>query len=135
MAKETTGRQKTVDVGFVFQNTLFGFLATGVFLLLCAVAATYLAVPEAVSDLMVIAVAALAIFWCGFRAARHAGRQGLLRGALAGVLYMTILYLAGTLILGELAFTMATLLSLLMGIACGALGGMIGVNTKIRRKR
>ena len=38
------------------------------------------------------------------------------------------------LVFGEFTFASSTALSMLLGIGCGAIGGIIGVNTKKRRR-
>ncbi len=134
MAKETTDT-KTFDGLFLLKNTLFGFLATGILLFVAAMAATYLGIPNPMIDLLVLLVTGIAVLWIGFRAARHTGKQGLLRGILAGFIYMVFLYLIGSLAFGEWSMETATGLSMLLGIGCGGIGGALGVGMKRKRKR
>ncbi len=135
MTKEAIENKRFFDVVFGLKNTLFCFLATGILLLAGAILATYLSMSDQMNALLVMVVTAICVFLGGFRAARHAGRQGLLQGAISGFLYMLILSLAGMLSLGEWAVSGGSMVSLLLGILCGAIGGMLGVNQKQKRRR
>ncbi len=135
MAKDGAGGSRTFDAVFAVKNTGISFLATGILLFLGAIAATYFAVSDMVVELLVIIITGICVLWCGFRAGRHTGRQGLLRGALAGLIYLGVLYLAGSLVTREISFQTTTALSMVIGVGCGAIGGMMGVNVKTKRKR
>lgn len=134
MTKEPTN-QRGAEAIFLAKNTLFALGSTLLLLFPGAVVATYLVFSETAVRLLVIGLTMLCIWWSGFRAARHAGRRGLLQGAVAGCLYMALLYGIGSAVYGELAFPAVTMLSLLMGVGCGALGGLMGVSQKKKRKR
>ena len=134
MTKELPGENSIFDVVYTLKNVFVSFLTTAVLLFLSAVAVTYLSAPEAVIDAVVLVVTAFCVVWGGFRASRHLGRQGLLSGAVSGLVYVVLLYVLGALVFGEFAFASATALSMLLGIGCGAIGGIIGVNTKKRRR-
>ncbi len=134
MAKETTEKLPFLDVVYLCKNTLFCFLATGILLLIGAAFVTYLSVTEKVTELLVIILTAICVFWGGYRSAKNAGRQGLLQGILFGVVYGTILTLAGMIGYGNWSMSQTSWLSILIGILCGAIGGMMGVNTKSQAK-
>lgn len=134
MTKELTGGSRLFDPVYWLKNVLVSYLATLALLFGCAAAASCLAIPALATEIMVTAATALCILWGGFRAARHLGRQGLLCGAVSGLVYMALLSLLGMLILGGAAFSPARLVSIVLGAVCGALGGVIGVNTKTKRR-
>ncbi len=135
MTKELPGGNSLFDMVYAMKNLLISYLTTVILLFITAVAATYLTVPDSALDILVAVVTAACVMWGGFRAARHLGKQGLLSGALSGLIYMVLLYFIGSLIFGELSFETATALSLVIGIGCGAIGGIIGVNTKPKKRR
>ncbi len=135
MAKDRLQTQGANTLVFALKNVGISFLSTIVLLFLGAVAATYLALPEPVIRGMVMAIVGICILWSGFYGARRLRQKGFLLGAVSGLLYMGILYLIGTLVLGEVAFRMTTVYSLVMGIGCGAIGGILGVNGKRKTKK
>lgn len=104
MTKEASAERVQPDIAFLCINTVLAFLMTGILLLIAAAAATYFALSESVTDGIVMVLTGFCVALAGFRAAGHAGRQGLLQGMLAGVIYMAFLYLAGSLIFGEFSF-------------------------------
>ena len=122
------------DVRYSLKNVCVSFLMTAILLFFSAIAVTYLSASETVIDALVFVITAVCVLWGGFRASRHLGRQGLLSGAVSGLLYMAMLYLIGSLIFGEISFSPQIGLSILIGAGCGAIGGIVGVNTRRRRR-
>ena len=135
MARESTVEKSLFDFSFTLKNTIICLLATVILLFISAILATYLAMSEPIVDALVAVVTGICVLWSGFRAARHIGRQGLLCGIIAGVIYMLLVYFIGSLVFGDLVFDATTALSMVIGIGCGAIGGMIGVNAKSKRRR
>lgn len=134
MKKEFTGNS-LFDPVYWFKNVLISFLTTVIVLFIGAAVASYFAFSASVIDAMVIVITGLCIIMGGFRFALHFGRQGLLGGAISGGLYIVVLYVIGTLVLGKLAFNTSTLLMIVMAIGCGAVGGITGVNLKPKKRR
>ena len=135
MAKELSGEVRLFDPMYMLKNVVVSFVATAILLLVAAILVTYLSATESVIDAAVLVVTAFCVRWGGFRAARHLGKQGLLCGAISGLIYVAVLYLFGSLIFGELSFHSQTLLSMALSVGCGAIGGIVGVNTGKRRRR
>lgn len=72
---------------------------------------------------------ALASTFGGMASGKRAVRKGWYHGGLAGLIYSVIILLAG--FLGfDASMDMQTLAMITLSFACGALGGMIGVNRK-----
>lgn len=71
-------------------------------------------------------------FCAGFCAAKRRRRHGLRLGLLCGLLTYAAIFLAGTLLLHRLA-GLPPLSKLLLALLCGAVGGVLGVNTKIKK--
>ncbi len=80
-----------------------------------------------------IAAACIGAFLGGFISARISGSAGMLIGAVSGAL-MFILLLAAGAILGQLPEAVS-LLRLVLMVLSGAIGGVVGVNRKRKRKR
>ncbi len=135
MAKELTGDNTLFDPVYWLKNVSVSFLVTIVLLFLGAIAATYFAMPDWVIHIMVTVITALCIMWGGYRFSSHHGRQGLICGSISGILYIMVLYIAGALIFKEFSFGMSVVISALMWVLCGAVGGLMGVNLKPKRRR
>ncbi len=134
MSKEITNGS-VFDLGFTAKNTALGFALTIVLLFITSWIATIAAFSEETVSVIVGAITNICIAICGFRAARHSGVHGLLSGAVAGLIYVVLLYLAGSLAFGELGFSSSAALSVVISVLCGAIGGIIGINTHHKRRR
>lgn len=134
MEKKNTEKPRFFDVGFFCKNTLICLMATALLLLMFAVFTVYLPMEYSLVNLLVGVLAGGCIFWGGFRIAKHTGRQGLLQGGFFGLVYGAIRLLIGMLVAGAWQTYRVQWLTLLIGVLCGALGGMMGVNVKPKRK-
>lgn len=133
MTKEVSGGAG--NVLYALKAVAFSFAATPIVLFICAFAAVYTAASDSVISLMTAAASCVCIMWGGFVFSRGMGRRGLLSGALIGLIYVVILYLIGCIILGKMTFGIAPVLTAVICIGCGAIGGIIGVNAKSGRRR
>ena len=115
----------------VLWGVAVGGIVTTVLLVLMAVGMTMKDVPQAVVAPLATVAAAIGAFVGGLTTAKIARQQGLLLGALCGALLYALIFLTG---LTHLGYTQATevLIKWAILIACGAVGGVIGVN--LRRK-
>lgn len=57
-------------------------------------------------------------------------RNGILNGGLIGLFYMLIIYLASSIVGNGFALNIYSIIMILIGIAAGMIGGVVGVNTK-----
>ena len=71
----------------------------------------------------------LSLFIGGLATGLRSGRKGWYYGGVMGILYSAVVVLVGFLSY-DAAFTVYTLVLVLLSFAAGALGGMIGVNLK-----
>lgn len=133
--QEISGEGKFFDIMYALKNLVITFLVSIILLFLTAVAATYVSMPDSMVRIAVIVVTGICLLFTGFRSARHGGRGGLVSGIIAGLLYVVILYCIGCAVSKDFGFTSASLSTLILGITCGGLGGIIGVNTKHKKKR
>lgn len=111
-------------------GTLSGALATA--LLLCIAAAVLLisgTLPQKYLVWIGIFFCALATLLSGYVTARITKANGMLSGALSGIIMFLILLVAG-LTGSDETLTYLTLVKLIAFIICGALGGIKGVNKK-----
>ncbi len=128
---------KSENSWYVFgaKNLLICLLLTVVILFLMSVVAVFASLQAAAVSLMVSVITYLCVGICGFRCARRSGSNGLLMGAVSGLSYAVVLYLVGAIVFGELSFNTSILLTMLICVLCGGVGGVIGVNTKSKKRR
>ena len=110
------------------------YVASILMLFILALAATFWEMESGAVNICIAVINGISVTLCGFAAAKRAGRGGLLTGAAAGAFYTLILYAVGTIITGNLSFGTAVITAAAVGVICGGIGGVIGVNRKGRRR-
>ena len=118
----------------VLWGVALGGVVTTLLLLLMALLMTVKDFPQASITPLATVAAAIGAFIGGLTAARIAKQQGLLIGALCGALLYAIILLTGLAHAGELQAS-SVFIKWAILIACGAVGGIIGVNLKRRSHR
>ena len=101
-----------------------------VLLLLAAVLAAT-DVPKAAITPLAVVAAAVGAFIGGIVAARMAREKGLLLGAACGLVLFLLVLIAGFAVLKDIRGSYAVI-KLLVLIACGSVGGILGVNARKR---
>lgn len=135
MAKDIQTGGGMLDLIFGAKNILMCFLLTILVLFVASWISVMVNLPEAAVALVVSVITYLCVGICGFRFARHTGSNGLLAGALAGLVYVIILYVIGCIAFAEISFSTSAALTAVICIVCGAIGGIVGVNTKSKKRR
>ncbi len=126
---------KVFDIAYSAKNTAICFALTIVLLFLASWIGVLTTMHEAVFNLIVSAITYISIGICGFRAARHTGNRGLLSGAIAGTIYVLLLILVGFIAFGEFGFDFSSALTACMCVLCGAIGGIVGINMRRKKRR
>lgn len=115
----------------VLWGVAVGGIVTTLLLVLMAVVMTVRDIPQGIVTPLATAAAAIGGFVGGLTAARIAKRQGLLIGALCGALLYALIWVTGMGHAGELQ-AVSVLIKWAILIACGAVGGIVGVNMRRR---
>ncbi len=91
--------------------------------------------PEWAYAASAIAVGLVSAFVGGFVAARKIGEKGWLWGGVSGICYYIIVYLCALAAFAEFNFGTKTLLMLVCGAFCGALGGIFAMGSRSKKRR
>ena len=90
---------------------------------------TYTNLSENLIQPVVISVTGISILAGSFFATRKVGKNGIIKGIAVGLIYILLIYLTSSIINGgSFALTIGSIIMILVGILCGAIGGIIGVN-------
>ena len=90
---------------------------------------TYTNLSESLIQPVVISVTGISILAGSFFATRKVGKNGIIKGIGVGLIYIFLIYLISSIVNGgNFALTMGSVIMILIGILCGAIGGIIGVN-------
>ena len=120
---------------FMLKTVAISHIISLVLLFFAAILATFNSMSNTGISVLANIVTALGTVFAGFSAGRHFSGKGLLFGAGCGAIYTVILCIIGNIISGSINFGASFLTALLIGVLCGAVGGIAGINTKRTRRR
>ncbi len=114
--------------------TLIGAVAT--FIVLCAMALLLSVkdIPTTAISAMSSTAAGIGALVAGFAAAKLYKRRGAIIGAAAGAVLFIVIFIASLIITGA-ALSVSVLLRLVLMLLAAAVGGIIAVNMRGRRKK
>ncbi|MBE7030176.1 MAG: TIGR04086 family membrane protein [Ruminococcaceae bacterium] len=107
---------------------LFTILVFVIFALLI----TYTNVPETAVSTVVLLTTLFSVMLSGMLVSGRATNRGWFHGAVAGLCYMLMVYLAGAILFTGPVFDRRVVWMILIGFLAGAFGGIIGINLKKR---
>ena len=120
---------------FMFKTVFVSYIISVAILFLAAIFATYRSMSDTGICILANIVTALGTLISGFTAGRHFAGKGLLFGAGCGVIYTVILCIIGNIVSGTINLGVSVLTAIVIGVLCGAVGGIIGINTRHTRRR
>ncbi len=132
---EAVGGGVVSGILFMLKTVLIAYCISIALLFAVSVVATVQAFSDKAITISANIVTALGVLLCGFMSGRHFSSKGLIFGALCGIIYSGLLCLIGNLAAQNLQFGASAITSLIIGVICGAVGGIAGINTKHTRRR
>lgn len=120
---------RTVSMLNILKCVGLAYVITLVIFLILAIILTYTQFPETMVPSAVIIGTVISILFAGSCVAGKAKTRGWLNGAIAGIVYMLILYIISSLIVG-FRVDNHVIFMLILGTIAGALGGIVGINLK-----
>ena len=90
---------------------------------------TFTNLSESLIQPVVISVTGISIFVGSFFATRKIKKNGIIKGIAVGLIYILLIYLISSVVNNaNFALNMGSIVMIAIGILCGAIGGIIGVN-------
>lgn len=131
MLEKAGGRNATAKVGYGIPSALLtAFVITIPAMLIIAAILTFTDFPEKYTTVAVLIATLSGLFVAGFKSGVHNEKNGMIKGAMTGLAYMLILYLASSIIFSDFLINQRSIIMILTGILSGAIGGIIGINRK-----
>lgn len=106
------------------------YAITCIVLIVYALLLTYTSVSEKNMSLVVILATIISVAIAGFDTARCAKEKGWFWGLIAGFIYAVILIIISAIVSKTSIASVGTLTILIISLASGAIGGMLGINSK-----
>lgn len=113
-------------------SSLFGLLMIFVCLLGFSVIITKINAPDALVTVLSTIALCIGGYCGGYMSARKRRKNGLFMGVISGIVIFMIIVIIGT-IFANTALSLSAGGKLILTMICGAVGGIIGVNTKHKR--
>lgn len=117
----------------IFLKILKGVGISFAFTLICltifSALLTYTSLSENLIQPVVISVTGISILAGSFFSTRKVGKNGILKGISVGLIYIFLIYFISSIVNnGNFSLNLGSIIMILAGIICGAIGGIIGVN-------
>lgn len=115
----------------ILKAVIIAYAITVIVFIGYAILLTYTEMTEKYMSIVVIVTTIVSVVLAGYDSAKAAPSKGWLWGITAGLLYAVISIIIGIVSMkGQIKIEFSTIAMLFMSIACGGLGGMIGINKK-----
>ena len=105
-------------------------ISTCIMLLIFAILLTYTSIEENIMDSVIIIIPAISILIGSSIGNVNIKRNGLINGAIVGGSYILIIYLISSILNWRFSLNVKSIIMIVVGIAFGILGGIIGVNKR-----
>ena len=112
----------------IIKGSILAIIISIILLTIYAALLTYTSIAETTMTIVVITIAGISILIGSSISARKIKKQGMLNGALVGIVYMLALYLISSSTSTGFNMDVKTIIMILVGAIAGMIGGIIGVN-------
>lgn len=113
----------------IFKGVGISIVFTLICLTIFSLLLTYTNLSESLIQPVVISVTGISILVGSFFATRKMNKNGIIKGIAVGLIYILLIYVISSVVNGgSFALTIGSIIMFLIGILCGAIGGIIGVN-------
>ena len=135
MRKEITGSSNTLEnnkpqIKQLAIGILVGYAITCIVFLGYAMLITYTEMSERTLPTVVAVTTLLSVMIAGFDAAKGAKDKGWMWGMIAGFLYVLIMGIIMVVMLPGFSFDGRTIMVIVLSVAGGGLGGILGINMR-----
>lgn len=114
----------------VIKGVVISYIFTIVMCLIYAIVLTYTNVQENTIPPVIIVITAISIFIGSTIGNYKIQKNGLLNGAIVGLIYIVTIYLISSILNGYFTLNIASVIMIVLSILFGILGGIIAVNRK-----
>ena len=114
----------------ILKGSIIAMVATIILLIIFAAILTYTNINENTMPTVIIVITALSILIGSQLATSKIKRNGILNGAIVGLIYIAFLYILSGLVTKNFSLNNYSIIIIVTSILIGGLGGIIGVNRK-----
>lgn len=122
--------EKKSSIMALFLGTMIAYAVTCIAFITCALLLRYTSFSEENVPMFVTISCVISVVISGFDSAKGAEKRGWLWGLIAGAVYAVIWIFFGVLFTDNFSFDSRTITIIVLSIAGGGLGGVVGINFK-----
>lgn len=122
------GEKMNKNVIKVIKGSLFSIIISIIFLLIYASLLTYTNISETTMTPVVITISGISILIGSSISSFKIKKQGMLNGALVGLIYMLFIYILSSILITGFMVDTNSIIMIAVGMVAGMIGGIIGVN-------
>ena len=114
----------------ILKGSIISMLITIIALLIFASLLTYTSMSEATIPAVIIVISIISILIGSTICMAKVKKNGIVNGALIGLIYIMLIYLLSSIIQGNFAINIYSIIMIIGSTLAGAVGGIIGVNRR-----
>lgn len=116
------------NISRIIKGSIFAIIISLLLLFIYANLLTYTNIPETSIVPVVITISGISILVGSSISSLKIKKQGMINGALVGLIYMIFIYLLSSIVFTGFGLDTTAIIMILIGTAAGMIGGIIGVN-------
>ena len=128
--KKIEGISKDKSSIKIIKGTVISIILSLVLLTIYATLLSYTSISESTMVPVIITITGISILIGSSISSIHIKKQGMLNGALVGLIYMLTIYILSSIFLSSFEININSIIMIAVGIVTGMIGGIIGVNMK-----
>ena len=105
-------------------------LSSFIFLLIYATILSFTDIPESTMATVIITITGISILVGSIISSRQISKNGIFNGGIVGLIYILTIYLISSLLNGNFAINLQSIIMIIVAVASGIIGGIIGVNKR-----
>ena len=114
----------------IIKGTVISIILSLILLTIYAALLSYTSISESTIVPVIITITGISILIGSSISSMHIKKQGMLNGALVGLVYMLTIYILSSIFLSSFEININSIIMISVGIVTGMIGGAIGVNMK-----
>ena len=120
---------------YIAKGTGIALILTLILLIIFSFILTYTNISEITIEPVTMIITGASILLGSFLGNIKIRKNGMLNGGIVGITYLLILYLVSSLLNWKFGLNLQSIIMIIVGTACGILGGVLGVNKKMKTKK
>ncbi len=128
--KENFNNKNTKDLAIIVKGSIIALILTIIMLTIYAVILAYTDVSENSMSMIITTICGLSILIGSSLSNIKIKRKGIINGGLIGLIYILVLYIISSMATGIFNLNFNSVILIIVSIATGMCGGIIGVNMK-----